>query len=242
MPWPRRSGPTPAVDVATAVTELSVGEALVSVLDATGAPTPVERAWIIPPHGHIGAITPEQRAAIRVGSPVGTKYDTDAGPRQRVREAQRGSCGSCGTARGACSPWRRPLPRPLPHLHRLPRRARLRPQPHPATPQACPCQARRLRRQATPQASPPPARPRRRRLRRPRAAASAVPREPLGRCRRRAARRVRQERATLVRHAGGPRGQPRAARRDEALVANWRLQSSSASQGGQRSAPGPILR
>jgi DNA helicase HerA-like ATPase len=67
--------PNPAVDVATAVTQLGVGEALLSVLDSTGSPTPVERAWVVPPHGHIGAITPEQRAAIRATSPVGTKYD-----------------------------------------------------------------------------------------------------------------------------------------------------------------------
>jgi uncharacterized protein len=68
--------PNPGVDVATAVTQLNVGEALISVLDATGSPTPVERAWVVPPHGHIGAIAPEQRAAVRAASPVGTKYDT----------------------------------------------------------------------------------------------------------------------------------------------------------------------
>jgi uncharacterized protein len=68
--------PNPAVDVATAVTQLNVGEALLSVLDATGSPTPVERAWIVPPHGHIGAIDPSLRVAIRAASPVGTKYDT----------------------------------------------------------------------------------------------------------------------------------------------------------------------
>ncbi len=68
--------PNPAVDVATAVTELGVGEALVSVLDATGAPTPVERVWIIPPHSRIGAIDDAARAAVRAASPVGTKYDT----------------------------------------------------------------------------------------------------------------------------------------------------------------------
>jgi uncharacterized protein len=68
--------PNPGVDVATAVTQLNVGESLISVLDATGSPTPVERAWVVPPHGHIGAIAPEQRAAVRAASPVGTKYDT----------------------------------------------------------------------------------------------------------------------------------------------------------------------
>lgn len=67
--------PNPAVDVATAVTELNVGEALVSTLDASGAPTPVERCWVVPPHGHIGAIGPDQRAAVAAASPVAGRYD-----------------------------------------------------------------------------------------------------------------------------------------------------------------------
>ncbi len=68
--------PNPAVDVASAVTELNVGEALISALDATGAPMPVERAWVVPPHGHIGAPAPEQLAALRAGSPVASIYAT----------------------------------------------------------------------------------------------------------------------------------------------------------------------
>jgi uncharacterized protein len=68
--------PNPAVDVATAVTELNVGEALVSPLDAAGAPMPVERAWIVPPHGHIGAPSAEQLAALRAASPVAGTYAT----------------------------------------------------------------------------------------------------------------------------------------------------------------------
>jgi DNA helicase HerA-like ATPase len=68
--------PNPAVNVATAVTELNVGEALISALDATGAPMPVERAWIVPPHGHIGAPAPEQLVALRAASPVASTYAT----------------------------------------------------------------------------------------------------------------------------------------------------------------------
>jgi len=67
--------PNPGVDVATVVTQLNVGEALVSILDATGSPTPVERAWVVPPHAHIGAIAPEQRTATRAASPVAGRYD-----------------------------------------------------------------------------------------------------------------------------------------------------------------------
>ncbi|NTU71492.1 MAG: DUF853 family protein, partial [Coriobacteriia bacterium] len=87
--------PNPAVDVAKAVTELGVGEALLSVLDATGAPTPVERAWIVPPHGHIGAIAPEQRAAIRSASPVGAKYDTTL-DRESAYEKLRAAAAAAG--------------------------------------------------------------------------------------------------------------------------------------------------
>ena len=52
------------VDVATAITELGVGEALISVLDASGSPTPVERAFVYPPQSKIGPITPEEQKRI----------------------------------------------------------------------------------------------------------------------------------------------------------------------------------
>jgi hypothetical protein len=66
----------PAVDVATAITELKTGEALVSVLDDKGAPTPVERTLVRPPCSRIGPLTPQERTVIRSLSPIGTKYDT----------------------------------------------------------------------------------------------------------------------------------------------------------------------
>src|SRR4030095_12760302 len=51
----------PAVDVEKTITELAVGEALVSFFDEKGIPTPVERALICPPHSQIRPITPAQR-------------------------------------------------------------------------------------------------------------------------------------------------------------------------------------
>lgn len=54
----------PGLDVEAAITELAVGEALVSLLDEKGRPHPVERALIVPPHSQLGPITPEQRQAI----------------------------------------------------------------------------------------------------------------------------------------------------------------------------------
>jgi DNA helicase HerA-like ATPase len=65
----------PNVDVATAITELRTGEALVSVLDEKGAPTPVERTLVRPPCSRVGPLTAQERAIIRSISAIGTKYD-----------------------------------------------------------------------------------------------------------------------------------------------------------------------
>src|SRR5947208_8014327 len=53
----------PKLDTEKAITELSVGEALISLLDEKGRPTPVERAFILPPASRIGPITDEERKA-----------------------------------------------------------------------------------------------------------------------------------------------------------------------------------
>ncbi len=68
--------PNPKLDVAKVISELAVGEALVSMLLDKGIPMPVERAYICPPRCRMGAITPEERMAVRNRSPVGGKYDT----------------------------------------------------------------------------------------------------------------------------------------------------------------------
>ncbi|MFZ5563804.1 MAG: helicase HerA-like domain-containing protein [Thermodesulfobacteriota bacterium] len=68
--------PNPKLDVAQAISQLGVGEALVSTLQEKGVPMPVERTLICPPRCRMGAITPEERAAVRSRSPVGAKYDT----------------------------------------------------------------------------------------------------------------------------------------------------------------------
>lgn len=65
----------PKVDVATAITELGVGEALVSFLDEKGTPTPVERTFIVPPQSRIGAITDAERADVMKTSIVLGVYD-----------------------------------------------------------------------------------------------------------------------------------------------------------------------
>ena len=65
----------PALDTAQAITELGVGEALVSLLDEKGVPTPVERALISPPRSRVGAIDPASRQELMATSPVAGKYD-----------------------------------------------------------------------------------------------------------------------------------------------------------------------
>jgi len=65
----------PEVDVVKAITELSTGEALVSMLDEKGSPSPVERGFICPPQSHIGAIAPEIRSNIIQQSDLYGTYD-----------------------------------------------------------------------------------------------------------------------------------------------------------------------
>jgi DNA helicase HerA-like ATPase len=68
----------PKLDVESAITELKVGEALVSTLDDDGAPTVVERTLIVPPRSRLGPVTPKERAIIQSISPLDGKYDTRA--------------------------------------------------------------------------------------------------------------------------------------------------------------------
>ncbi|MES3000422.1 MAG: helicase HerA-like C-terminal domain-containing protein [Pseudomonadota bacterium] len=65
----------PGLDIETAITELAVGEALVSLLDSKGRPSVTERVFVIPPGSQIGPITPEQRKALIAGSVVAGVYE-----------------------------------------------------------------------------------------------------------------------------------------------------------------------
>src|SRR5690606_6667036 len=58
-----------------AITELGVGEALVSLLDAKGSPTATERVWMMAPGSRIGPATDAERQTIRNASLFGGKYD-----------------------------------------------------------------------------------------------------------------------------------------------------------------------
>jgi uncharacterized protein len=65
----------PKLDIATAITELEVGEALVSFLDEKGRPGVTERVYVLPPGSQIGPITPEQRKALMASSIVAGVYE-----------------------------------------------------------------------------------------------------------------------------------------------------------------------
>lgn len=65
----------PGVDVETAITELGVGEALVSFLNEKGAPSPVERTYVCPPESRIGPATKPERSAVIANSHVNGKYE-----------------------------------------------------------------------------------------------------------------------------------------------------------------------
>jgi uncharacterized protein len=66
--------PNPKIDVAKAISELAVGEALVSTLQDKGIPMPVERAMICPPRCRMGSITDPERQAILAQSLLAAKY------------------------------------------------------------------------------------------------------------------------------------------------------------------------
>jgi DNA helicase HerA-like ATPase len=68
--------PNPEIDVASAITELKVGEALVSLLLPDGAPSPVDRTLIKPPSSRVGPLSAQERAILVQTDAIGAKYDT----------------------------------------------------------------------------------------------------------------------------------------------------------------------
>ena len=98
--------PNPKLRVEEAITQLGVGEALVSTLAADGTPTMVERARIAPPRGRIGPLTAEERAAAIAGSPLAGRYDTPL-DRDSAYEALQGRATTAADAEpGPAAPTR----------------------------------------------------------------------------------------------------------------------------------------
>lgn len=65
----------PDLDTSVVISELAVGEALISFLDASGTPTMVERAKVIPPQSRIGTITAAERQNLILNSPFYGQYE-----------------------------------------------------------------------------------------------------------------------------------------------------------------------
>jgi DNA helicase HerA-like ATPase len=84
--------PNPDLDAAAAITELGVGEALVSFLDAEGRPAPVQRVRVIPPASRIGGLSPAERTSLKASSGMGARYDK-AVDRDSAYEMLRGRAG-----------------------------------------------------------------------------------------------------------------------------------------------------
>ncbi len=87
----------PNVNVETAILELKVGEALVSLLQPDGAPSPVERTLIKPPASRVGPLTDKERGVMIATSPFAGKYDT-AINRESAQEMLAAKAGSAAQA------------------------------------------------------------------------------------------------------------------------------------------------
>ncbi len=98
--------PNKGFSAAQAITELGVGEALLSFLDAKGVPFPVERCFIAPPQGRIGPATQEERAAVMAASPLAGRYDKVV-DRQSAYEILTGRVEASATPDPAPAPRRR---------------------------------------------------------------------------------------------------------------------------------------
>jgi DNA helicase HerA-like ATPase len=69
--------PNPKLDIEAVILELSVGEALVSLLDPAGTPGVTERAWMLAPGSRIGPITAEERRSLIASSVVAGVYEKE---------------------------------------------------------------------------------------------------------------------------------------------------------------------
>src|SRR5262245_14582564 len=88
----------PKIDTEKAITELGVGEALVSFLDEKGRPSAVERAYVLPPASRIGPISAEERAAVMDSSPVKGVYDKPVDRESAYEKLQSRAAKSAGTS------------------------------------------------------------------------------------------------------------------------------------------------
>ena len=99
--------PKAGLDIEAAITELAVGEALVSFLDAKGRPCETERVFVLPPGSQLGPITAPQRQALVQGSLVAGVYE-QALDRESAYERIKGQATAAGQAASAALPGQAP--------------------------------------------------------------------------------------------------------------------------------------
>jgi DNA helicase HerA-like ATPase len=87
----------PKIDTEKAITELAVGEALVSLLDEKGRPSAVERAFVLPPASRIGPVTADERQRVIAASGLGGVYDKSV-DRESAYERLKGRAAAAPTA------------------------------------------------------------------------------------------------------------------------------------------------
>jgi DNA helicase HerA-like ATPase len=102
--------PNPAFKTAEKITQLGVGEALVSCLMDGGIPMEVQDSFIVPPHSRIGPCEPSFKDQARAGSPVGGKYD-QAVDRESAYEVLKGKAEKAAEAAAAPAPIPTPAPK-----------------------------------------------------------------------------------------------------------------------------------
>src|SRR5690606_29420390 len=124
----------PDFDTGAAITALAVGEALVSVLDERGSPTPVEQVLVAPPSSRIGPLDAAERSAVLQRSPLKGRYDTpvdrESAFEMLAAKAQRRAAEAAAEA-GTRRSERSPAPAPVPARKPAPA-------PAPARPRAAP--------------------------------------------------------------------------------------------------------
>jgi DNA helicase HerA-like ATPase len=95
--------PNPSLDTREVLTQLEVGEALVSLLDERGQPGMVERVRIVPPRSRIGPITPQERRAWMDQSLVAGIYEKEVDREsayERLTQAHATATAPAGTPSG----------------------------------------------------------------------------------------------------------------------------------------------
>ncbi len=110
----------PKIDVEKTISELEVGEALVSFLDEKGTPGMVERSLVCPPHGQIGPITPEQRRQLMATSIVAGVYDNVVDRESAYERLQGRAATPQAATQGQSQPASQPQGEPQPWYSNLP--------------------------------------------------------------------------------------------------------------------------